>query len=436
MPGLVTSDFRVLNAKQYIEMFSESEDNLYFYMGGYTPWTTDTGEASDDYPPSILDANSDHKAVWDEMIALKRILPSDVTHGLKRYDWTAGQVYDRYDDQDGSLYSKKWYVVTSQNQVFACLDNARILSGGNYLGVASTYEPYYDTATPTVTIMKTPDSYIWKYMYSITPSDFLKFTSPSWIPCTAAEDSSKATTGIYSITLSEFGTGYSSDCAVTITGDGTGATAVPVVSGGQITQIHMTNYGSGYTKATVTITGSHTTAASARANTFTKRGIGSRPAYELAAYFVISSIKLQYDEGGVVPVSNQYREFGIIRNPLLSDGTTVASGTLYNMIYTCTVTTSSSFTMDETVSVNGGTARVISYNDSDPDALVLVLGSPSVAVNVGSVVTTATKTATITAITDSPDMTIGSGDVLYAENVSPIYRSTNQSETFLHISEF
>jgi hypothetical protein len=281
-----------------------------------------------------------------------------------------------------------------------------------------------------------PDGYIWKYMYTISPADFLKFTSPTWMPCTAVEDSANTSTGIYSVTLSNFGTGYSSGVTVTINGDGTGATATAVVSGGQITQINMVSYGSGYTRATVTISGTCTTAAVARANTFTSRGIGYKPAYDLGAFYVVSSIKLNYSEGGVFPVFNQYREFGIIQNPLMTDGVTAASGTMYNMIYTCTVATASTFVMDEVVSVNGGTASVIGFDAADSESIQLTLGSPTVTISVGNVVTIGAKTATITAITDSPDLKSGTGMLLYAENVSPIYRSQEQSETFLHISEF
>lgn len=435
MPGLITSEFRVLNARKYVEMFSGT-DSLYFYMGGYTPWTSTDGSVTDDYPPSKVDSNSDIKEVWDELIALKRILPSDVSHALKRYDWTNGTIYERYDEEDDSLHYKQWYVLTSQNQVFACLDNGRLLSGAVYSGVASTYEPYYESSTPTITVMTMPDGYVWKYMYTVQPTDFLKFTSPTWMPCTSTETLSNKSTGIYSITLDSYGTGYSSGATVTITGDGTGATATAVVSGGQITQIKMTSFGSGYTKATVTITGTNTTPASARANTFTSRGIGYKPAYDLGAFYVISAVKLDYSESGVFPVTNQYREFGIIQNPLLSDGSTNATGSLYNMIYVCKVTTSSTFKMDEVVNVNGGTASVISFDDSDSTSKILTLGSPTTAVSVGMTVTIDSRTATITAITDSPDLTVGSGILLYAENVSPIYRSQNQSETFLHISEF
>ena len=435
MPGLVTSEFRVLNARKYIEMFSGS-DNMYFYMGGFTPWTNSSGAASDDYPPSILDDNHDIKAVWNQMIAMKRILPSNVSHALKRNNWTSGITYDRYDEQDGSLHSKMWYVLTSQNQVFACMDNGRILSGGLYRGIPSIYEPYYDSTTPTVNVVKMPDGYVWKYMYTISTSDFLQFTSPSWMPCTSVETLTNKSTGIYSITLSSFGTGYASTPTVTISGDGTGATATAVLSGGQVTQINMTTYGSGYTYATVTITGTNTTTAVARANTMTLRGIGFKPAYDLAAYYVITAAKLNYSESGVFPVVNQYRQFGIIQNPILSDGTTQASATDYNQIYTCKITTSSTFVMDEVVSVAGGTAYVLNCDYSDSANVLMTLACSTAVVINGSVITSGSKTATVVTVNDVPDIKSGSGVVLYAENVSPIYRSSNQTETFLHISEF
>lgn len=61
-------------------------------------------------------------------------------------------------------------------------------------------------------------------------------------------------TGISSITIS--GTGYSGAPFVTITGDGTGATAVANIDGsGNITGITVTNAGVGYTTATISLVG-------------------------------------------------------------------------------------------------------------------------------------------------------------------------------------
>lgn len=62
-------------------------------------------------------------------------------------------------------------------------------------------------------------------------------------------------TGISSIQVSNPGTGYITAPTVTITGDGTGATAEAVVVNGAIQKINIVNRGIDYTRAIVTITG-------------------------------------------------------------------------------------------------------------------------------------------------------------------------------------
>lgn len=435
MTGLVTTDFRVTNAKQYVEMFSESEDNIYFFLGKYSSWVDPGTEAVDDNNPTVpTDTKYELRDVWREMIALKKIISSDVSLGLRRYDWTSGTIYDQFDDRDMSIHYKKWYMVNSQNQVFACLNNGRTLSGGSYTGVQSTYEPFYDGNNPTISVFNTPDGYTWKYIYTISVGSFLKFATPNWIPCVASEDQNNKSSGIYNIILTEFGTGYV-DCSVTIDGDGTGATAVPVVVGGQVTRIDITNPGTGYTRATVTISGTSSTPAAARAVCFGRLGIGSRPAYDLGSFFVMNSTSLQYGEGSVIPVYNEYRQFGLMRNPVLSDGVTVASGSIYNMVYRLKVATSDIFNEDEVVSVGGGTGVVIAYETPWPDQY-LTLGSVTGTINVGSTITSGVKSATVTTILDQPDLSYGSGDILYLENISPIYRSEAQQETYVLVTEW
>lgn len=438
MPGLVTTPLRVLNAKQFVEMFGESEDNIYFFLGKYITWATEENPDVDDNNPAIpQDSIGDLRSVWDEMIAMKKVQAADVSLGLHRYDWTHGTVYDAYDDQDGYLRYKKWYMVTSQNQVFACLNNGRTLSAGQYVGAQSTFEPFYDSVNPTVTIFTTPDGYTWMYLYSISPSDFLKFSTPSWMPCVAIEDHTKAKTGIYSIILESFGTGYTAgDCTVTITGDGVGATATPVIVGGQIVRITITNPGQNYTRAQVSISGANSSPASARAVTFNKGGFGGRPAYDLGAYFVLTSVALSYGEGGLIPTYNEYRQFGLMRNPLLNDESTVATGSIYNMIYRLQVSTSDMFTPDTQVAVNGGTAYVIEYDTSDPVNKYLTLGSPTVSIGVGATITSGISTATVLLVADEPDLAPDTGDVLYLENANPIYRRSDQQEVFVLTCEF
>ena len=61
--------------------------------------------------------------------------------------------------------------------------------------------------------------------------------------------------GITSIGVTDAGTGYTSAPTITITGDGTGATAEAVIVNGRIQNIIIVNRGTDYTRAVVTITG-------------------------------------------------------------------------------------------------------------------------------------------------------------------------------------
>ena len=61
--------------------------------------------------------------------------------------------------------------------------------------------------------------------------------------------------GITSIGVTDAGTGYTSAPTITITGDGTGATAEAVIVNGRIQNINIVNRGTDYTRAVVTITG-------------------------------------------------------------------------------------------------------------------------------------------------------------------------------------
>jgi hypothetical protein len=103
-------------------------------------------------------------------------------------------------------------------------------------------------------------------MYTVTTANALKFLTTDYIPVqTLASDGGEdqwdvqaaAVNGsINIIKVTSGGSGYATAPAVTITGDGSGATATAVLSNGRIQKITMTNYGSGYRWANITITGS------------------------------------------------------------------------------------------------------------------------------------------------------------------------------------
>lgn len=86
------------------------------------------------------------------------------------------------------------------------------------------------------------------------------------------EEVPESFTGIDSIDIINPGINYTSAPTVTISGDGSGATAIATFGGGRIKEIQLTNQGSNYTRATVSITNGGGSQASAVAKLQTKLG--------------------------------------------------------------------------------------------------------------------------------------------------------------------
>lgn len=174
MAGIPTSNFRHFNANQFKGGFS-GDTKTYFFIARSYPWEEDTS------PPDAEDtAAHTSYTVWDDILAMKAVAASDVTFCVARHDWVSGTVYNYYDDQEPDLYSKKFYVLTSDFNVYVCIFNNN--------GGASTVMP---TGTST-SVITTGDGYRWKYLYTITAAQALKFMAVSHIPVqtVAADDSS------------------------------------------------------------------------------------------------------------------------------------------------------------------------------------------------------------------------------------------------------
>jgi len=120
---------------------------------------------------------------------------------------------------------------------------------------------------------------------------------------------------------------------VEIYGDGSDADARTEVNDDrQITSVNAINRGKDYTTATVNLnvrdpdTG---TSSTARAIIGPKDGHGSNPIKELQSSKVMVVLEIKQDELGKLRTSNQFRQFGIIKNPILNDGSGRTAGTEY-----------------------------------------------------------------------------------------------------------
>tara|TARA_Y100001938_G_scaffold151140_1_gene246502 strand:+ start:5902 stop:7482 length:1581 start_codon:yes stop_codon:yes gene_type:complete len=182
MPGTVTRRFRVHNAEQFHEAFSETASTkMYLYIARVSSWPDDAN------PPTPTDSiQVTEYDNWKKMLAAKRVQSSDVTFAVPRYNWATGKVYREYDTTSTTLFndpagSNTFYAVSSDLNVYKCLFNNK--------GAQSTVEP---TGTSTSTL-STADGYQWKFMYNINAADALKFVTDNFVPIkTLASDDGSA----------------------------------------------------------------------------------------------------------------------------------------------------------------------------------------------------------------------------------------------------
>ena len=426
MPAIITSKFRYQNAKNLIADISDSSNSYYLFVGRSQAWSP-----SDSNIPLPQDRLFDESDAWSNALALKRIAASQISHVAPRYNWISGTTYAEYDDQDLALSTKQYYVVTDELNVYKCIQ-----AGAG----ASVVKP---TAT-TTSISQTPlaDGYRWKYMFTISGNDANRFLTSTFIAVKKLEvddntlqwpvQEAAIDGAIHRVRLTNVGAGYTSTPTVTITGDGTGATAEAVMSGGVLTGINMLTYGTGYNKAIVTISGgSPTTPATARAVLSPKGGHGFDPVSELGGYYVMVQVLLEGADGeGDFITDNDYRQLGIVRNPYEYGTTTISTSTTKSALTTFNhgTTTGGSFIKDSLVS--GGTSGASAYITSVSSGVLKVYQNDSTGYkefSAGELLTSGAVSATLNTI-DNPEIEKYTGEVLYIENRSPVNRASNQTE--------
>lgn len=142
-----------------------------------------------------------------------------------------------------SLSQARFYVVTSDYNVYKCLDNNQ--------GSESTVEPISTASDPFIT----GDGYKWKFMYNVPSALLNRFYTPNVLPVTTAVSNQFYSNGeIISVSVDNGGSNYTSaNTIIDVSGDGLNANLVPVISGGNITGVQIVDGGTGYTYATANI---------------------------------------------------------------------------------------------------------------------------------------------------------------------------------------
>ena len=431
MPTIITNKLKLNNAKNFIDSVSlDSGNSLYMFLAKPSIW-------NDDIVLEPTDVQETNSKIWDEMISLKRILPSSIANVVKRVDWEIGEYYDEYNPEDPDLFSKNFYVLNSQFDVYKCIDN-------NFRAPS--------TISPTgrfVNIITLADGYRWKYMYSISTGEQTKFLTRYWMPVfknTLVAANAKDG-GIEHIKIFNGGADYSAYSNVNIIGDGQNAIIRPKINLGVIYDFVYENVGVNFRYANAYIVDSQASGkyANIKAIINPQGGHGFDPVSELNANYVMINVRTNYNEGyGDFPGGFTFRQLGIIKNPVNRDGLVAANTTLNALTSINLSNVNGTFSNNEfvegTVSLANVflvTSNVISGNGYGKylQSFGLTSNFTTFTKNERIIGRTSGATATVANVINS-EVIPNRGDILYIENRSPITRSQSQTDNLHLVIEF
>lgn len=433
---------RINNAEQFKESVSEPSPNTRIYLtyGRVDPWSNEAA------PDTAKTSYATVYEVWGNMIGGKKITGNDMRHIIPRFNWTANTKYIAYDDQNPNLWDKntQFYIVTSDYNVYKCIANNNSAN--------STVEP---TSLKQTSTDITNDGYVWKYMYTLSDQDLLRYSTNDYIPVKTLSSSDGSTQwgvqssavpgSIESIVITNGGSGYTNanSVIVTVTGDGTYATATANVNtvSQTIRSIVISNPGQDYSTATVTITGGNGSGATARAIISPPGGHGSNPLYELGGSAVMINGRIIGSEGGKLPTVNDYRQISLVKDVYVRDTTTVMANSAFLQAYKLQVSpVGTAYQYDEIVYQGASSsdftfyARVLEWDSSNNVVYVINhTGTPTGGIELVGVTSTARRA--VQSIVE-PELDKYSGQILYVDNIKPISRDPDQTEEFKIIINF
>ena len=486
MPAIITDKFRIHNSEQFSEAFSESSGNtMYLGIGRPQAFATSTrgdartnNEGTDSAPVTPADNINSQHFPYDDMLAAKKVSTTDVTFAIPRRNWATGTTYDIYRHDYGdyatgtttaitansgasTLHDASFYVLTTDRNVYKCLDNDN--------NTASTVEP---TGTST-SILSTADGYKWKYMYTLSASQQSNFLSTDFMAvATNSTVSSASVDGAINIVkIKNAGSGGSdgTHTGIAIRGDGSSGEVSVTVTSGAVTAVTVTTPGTGYTFATISnaqiVAAGATSLSGAELDVIIepKGGHGKNAVEELGGFYVMMNTSLEGTESSNTSdfsVANDFRKISLIRDPK-SGGSAATSTTLRGTKAVNLTGVTGTFTADEEINqaTTGAVGKVVEWDsvnnilyyiqtrhtdegiDSNGNQTAfsgtnVITGQSSSANGTPTTSTSTINSQSFTSGYSASELDADSGDILYIENRAPITRAADQTENIKLVIEF
>jgi len=322
--------------------------------------------ATEDVPPLPFDNQSEKFAIYDDMMAIKRITSTYARAVVRRWNWdtinnpsfemwkpnySLSNLTDLGNSSLGTNTSK-FFVMNANYEVFMCLYNGESPSNPTGTSVNPNQPPSTTPSSGAGTFSggvftQSDGNYIWQYLYTIPTNDAISFLTTDFIPISSytTQSISPVDGQIKVVYIKDYGSNLPNGTFYApILGDGTNGVVRIVTASNSITSISLVSGGSGYTYASVAIksgTGSGSTAyglfndsALTSLATITgtatievvippQGGYGSNLIAQLNAKRVMLNVRLIYADGlGDFPINSQFRRIGVLQDPTISGSTT------------------------------------------------------------------------------------------------------------------
>jgi len=366
MAAVVTDQFRIVNASNFVESVVSNNNSYYVFLGLDNPTAVGFGRTTNwnsniPSPTDNLQYSGHYK---DTTLFGKKITSSNIRRLIRKVTWTSNTSYDMYrhdysisnptpNSNSSRLYDSNYYVINSDYRVYICIDNGS--SGQTPKGNKSQDEPTFTDLEPSAAGVS-GDGYIWKYLFSVSPSDIIKFDSTEyvavpndWATSNDSQIVSVREAGNSDINLNQIkkvyiengGGGYNSGTSGTtefnILGDGTGGRVSVTTTGGVITSTVIVSGGSGYTWGMVDLgsfqpVGSISNPAKLIPIIPPSKGHGYDIYSELGTDKVL--IYARFDDSTKdFPTDTQFAQVGIIKNPTTFTSNTIFTENQYSSLY-------------------------------------------------------------------------------------------------------
>jgi len=399
MAAIVTDQFRINNASNFLGDVNDTSNSYYVFVGLSNPGISNAfGRAADDSTwntstPNPTDDFNYLNHSKDTMIFGKKITPDNIRRVIRKVTWTSGNRYEIYrHDYNSSnaspitdssrLYDSNYFVINKDYNVYICIDNGS--SGINTEGNRSQNEPLFTGLEPTRAAGSVDDGYIWKFLFSVAPSDIIKFDATEFIPLpndwnsstdaqiTAVRDNGNSDVNnnqIKNVYIADQGNGYAGSGVsqeFNIVGDGSGGKVIVDVVGSKITGTQISVGGKGYTYGMVDLTSiSSGVAADSEAKLIPiippSKGHGYDLYKELGADRVLVYARFD-DSTKDFPIDTKFAQIGIVKNPTSIGSTQVFTDNQFSSVKSLYLDT---FDITQSLSIGAKIQQSIKDGDTE-----------------------------------------------------------------------